>query len=87
MTLNLKGSSHDWLICFLSFCLHSMLQSPTSTTLPTSSNFPASHKVNSDHHHNDMQAYWREVRSIEEEKEGEEEEDEEERHSMDGEYH
>uniref|UniRef100_A0A3P9J7Q9 Rho-GAP domain-containing protein n=1 Tax=Oryzias latipes TaxID=8090 RepID=A0A3P9J7Q9_ORYLA len=52
-----------------------MLQSPTNPILP------APHKVTSDRHHNAMEAYWREVRSIEEE--GEEEEDEEERQSVD----
>ncbi|XP_049912660.1 rho GTPase-activating protein 28 isoform X3 [Epinephelus moara] len=60
-----------------------MLSSPPSTSLPTSARPRPPRTVTSDPRHVTMETYWREVRSIEEEKEGEEEEDEEERKSMD----
>ncbi|KAK5897661.1 hypothetical protein CgunFtcFv8_015147 [Champsocephalus gunnari] len=55
-----------------------MLSPPTSSSTPP-------HVVTSDPRHVTMETYWREVKSIEEEKEGEEEEEEEEeeRKSMD----
>ncbi|XP_070784575.1 rho GTPase-activating protein 28 [Enoplosus armatus] len=61
-----------------------MLSSPPTTSLPTSSAPPPPPQtVTSVSRHVTMETYWREVQSIEEEKEGEEEEEEEERKSMD----
>lgn len=61
-----------------------MLSSPPTTA--SSSNPPTPHTVTSDPRHVGMETYWREVHSIEEEKEGEEEEDDdEEKKSIDGE--
>ncbi|XP_036934642.1 rho GTPase-activating protein 28 [Acanthopagrus latus] len=66
-----------------------MLSSPPPTSLSTSSNTPPPppppQTVTSDPRRIAMETYWREVRSIDEEKEGEEEEEEEEeeRKSMD----
>lgn len=59
-----------------------MLSSPPNTA--SSSTPPTPQTVTSDPRHAAMETYWREVHSIEEEKEGEEEEDEEEKKSMDG---
>uniref|UniRef100_A0A3Q1IRT6 Rho-GAP domain-containing protein n=1 Tax=Anabas testudineus TaxID=64144 RepID=A0A3Q1IRT6_ANATE len=53
-----------------------MLSSPPTTA--SSSNPPTPHTVTSDPRHVGMETYWREVHSIEEEKEGEEEEDDDE---------
>uniref|UniRef100_A0A3Q3QS13 Rho-GAP domain-containing protein n=1 Tax=Monopterus albus TaxID=43700 RepID=A0A3Q3QS13_MONAL len=50
-----------------------MLSSPPATS---SSSSLASHRVTSDPRHVTMETYWREVQSIEEEKEGEEEDEE-----------
>ncbi|XP_068604400.1 rho GTPase-activating protein 28 [Brachionichthys hirsutus] len=62
-----------------------MLSSPPPTSPPTSSSPPPPPQtVTSDRRRIAMETYWREVQSIEEEKEGEEEEDEEdERKSID----
>uniref|UniRef100_UPI003AAD1FA1 uncharacterized protein n=1 Tax=Centroberyx gerrardi TaxID=166262 RepID=UPI003AAD1FA1 len=77
----LRGSSCDVDLLDL---LDLMLSSPPTPPLPTSS--PQS-PLTSDPQHVTMETYWREVRSIEEEKEEEEEqeeeEEEEERNSMD----
>ena len=73
----------DWLTGSTS----KMLSSPPTTSLSTSSNPPPPRTVTSDPRRIAMETYWREVRSIDEEKEGEEEEEEEEeeeRKSMDG---
>lgn len=62
-----------------------MLSSPPTTASSSTPSTP--HTVNSDPRHIAMETYWREVSSIEEEKEGEEEEeDEEEKKSMDGKW-
>lgn len=66
-----------------SSCLDRMLSS-SNTSLPTSSRPPPPHTVTSNPRHVTMETYWREVESIEEEREGEEEEEEEERKSIDG---
>ncbi|XP_071340301.1 rho GTPase-activating protein 28 isoform X2 [Trachinotus anak] len=67
----------DWLTG--SICLYRMLSSPPTTSLS-----PSSSTVTSEPCRVAMETYWREVQSIEEEREGEDEdEEEEERKSMD----
>ncbi|XP_047205577.1 rho GTPase-activating protein 28 isoform X3 [Girardinichthys multiradiatus] len=58
-----------------------MLSSHSATSVPTSTSPPPPRTVTSDPRQVNMETYWREVQSIEEEQEGEEEE--EERKSMD----
>ncbi|MED6257339.1 hypothetical protein ATANTOWER_019396 [Ataeniobius toweri] len=58
-----------------------MLSSHSATSVPTSASPPPPRTVTSDPRQVNMETYWREVQSIEEEQEGEEEE--EERKSMD----
>ncbi|XP_069368768.1 rho GTPase-activating protein 28 isoform X2 [Paralichthys olivaceus] len=61
-----------------------MLSSPPSTSLPSSSSPPPPpNTVTSASRRVALETYWREVQSIEEEKEGEDEDEEDERKSMD----